>query len=57
MISKILAPTDGSKTAQRAGKYAVALAKQLDASVIIVSVIDKRSLLGQAIPAGLPQSA
>ena len=51
MVSKILVPTDGSKTAQKAGRYAVELAKQLDASVIIVSVIDKRSLMSQAIPA------
>jgi nucleotide-binding universal stress UspA family protein len=51
MISKILVTTDGSKTAQKAGRYAVELAKQLNASVLIVSVIDKRSLMGQAIPA------
>ncbi|MGD0660224.1 MAG: universal stress protein [Syntrophorhabdales bacterium] len=40
MISKILVPTDGSKTAQKAARYAVDLAKQLKASIIILSVFD-----------------
>ena len=51
MISKILVPTDGSKTAQKAAMYAVDLAKQLKASIIILSVIDKRTFMGQTIPA------
>jgi nucleotide-binding universal stress UspA family protein len=51
MISKILVPTDGSKTAQRAAVYAVDLAKQLNASIIALSVIDKRMFLAQAVPA------
>ena len=49
MISKILVPTDGSKAAQKTARYAVDLAKQLKASVIILSVIDKRSLIGQTV--------
>ena len=52
MISKILVPTDGSKTAQKAARYAVDLAKQLHATIIIMSVVDKRSLISEAIPAG-----
>ena len=52
MISKILVPTDGSKTSQKAAMYAVDLAKQLRASVIILSIIDKRSFMGQTVPAG-----
>jgi len=52
MISKILVPTDGSKAARKAAIYAVDLAKQLNASVIALSVIDKRSFAGQAVPAG-----
>jgi nucleotide-binding universal stress UspA family protein len=56
MISKILVPTDGSKTAQKAGMYAVDLATQLKASVIILSVIDKRSFMGQTVPAGKTSS-
>src|SRR3990172_9212931 len=52
MISNILIPTDGSKAAQKAGIFAVDLAKQLEASVIVLSVIDKRSYLGQTVPAG-----
>jgi nucleotide-binding universal stress UspA family protein len=51
MISKILVPTDGSKAAQKAARYAVDLAKQLKASVIVLSVIDKRSFIGQTVPA------
>jgi nucleotide-binding universal stress UspA family protein len=51
MISKILVPTDGSKTAQKAARYAFDLAKQLKASVIALSVIDNRSLVAQTVPA------
>ncbi len=51
MISKILVPSDGSKTAQRAAGYAVDLAKQLKASIIVLSVIDKRSFTAQTVPA------
>jgi len=51
MISKILVPTDGSKTAQEAAEYGVDLAKKLKASVIILSVIDQRSFIGQTVPA------
>ena len=52
MISRILVPTDGSKTAQKAVKFAVDLAKRLHASIIALSVIDKRSLISETIPAG-----
>jgi universal stress protein A len=51
MISKILVPTDGSKTAQKAARYGVDLAKQLKASVIVLSVIDQRSFIGQTVSA------
>ena len=51
MISKILVPSDGSKTANRAAAYAVDIAKQLQASIIILSVIDQRSLIAQTVPA------
>jgi len=51
MILKILVPSDGSKTAQRAAGYAVDLAKQLKASIIVLSVIDKRSLIARTVPA------
>jgi len=44
-------PTDGSKTAQKAAKYAIDLSRQLGASIIVVSVIDKRSLISQTVPA------
>jgi len=44
MISKILVATDGSETALKANRYAVHLAKQLGASITILSVIDNRSL-------------
>jgi Universal stress protein UspA and related nucleotide-binding proteins len=51
MISKIIVPSDGSKTAKKAARYAVDLAKQLKASIIILSVIDIRSLIAQTGPA------
>ena len=51
MISRILVPTDGSKTTQKAARYAVDLAKQLKASVIVLSVIDERSFMVQTVPA------
>src|SRR5512143_2889736 len=52
MISKILVPTDGSRAARKAAIYAVDLARQLKASVIALSIIDKRSFMGQTVPAG-----
>jgi nucleotide-binding universal stress UspA family protein len=51
MVSKVLVPTDGSATARKAVKYAVDLAKQLNASVIVLSVIDNRSFIAQTVPA------
>jgi nucleotide-binding universal stress UspA family protein len=51
MITKILLPTDGSRTAQKAANYAVDLAKKVKASVIVLSVIDKGGMIGQTIPA------
>jgi nucleotide-binding universal stress UspA family protein len=49
MISKILVPTDGSKTARKAGVYAIGLAKQLHASIIIMCVVDKRFLVSRTV--------
>jgi universal stress protein A len=51
MVSKILVPTDGSTTARKAVRYAVDLAKQLNASVIVLSVIDNRAFIAQTVPA------
>jgi nucleotide-binding universal stress UspA family protein len=51
MISKILVPSDGSKTAEKAAEYAVDLAKQLKASIIVLSVIDQRSFIAQTVSA------
>jgi nucleotide-binding universal stress UspA family protein len=51
MVSRILVPTDGSETAQKAVEYAIELAKQLSASVIFLSVIDNRLFIAQTIPA------
>ena len=51
MISKILVPSDGSKTAKKAAAYAVDLAKQLKASIIVLSVIDQRSLIAKTVSA------
>jgi nucleotide-binding universal stress UspA family protein len=51
MVSKILVPTDGSETARKAVEYAVELAKQLKASIIVLTVIDNRSFAAQTVPA------
>jgi len=51
MISNILVPTDGSIAAQKAARYAIDLAKQLKCSIIVLSVIDNRSLMAQTISA------
>ena len=51
MILKILVPSDGSKTAIKAAAYAVDLAQQLKASIIILSVIDQRSLIAKTVSA------
>lgn len=48
MISKILVPTDGSKTALKAAAFAVDLAKQLKASIVALCVIDKRLYVAQS---------
>ncbi len=50
MISKILVPTDGSETAKKATEYAVGLAKQIGASLILLAVIDKSPFVGRSIP-------
>lgn len=41
MISKILVATDGSEQAKKAVKYGAALAKQTDATIILLSVKDE----------------
>jgi nucleotide-binding universal stress UspA family protein len=46
MITKILVATDGSETALEASRYAIDLAKQLSASITVLTVIDNRSLQG-----------
>jgi len=51
MISKILVPLDGSKPSQKAAKYAVELAKQTGASLALLSVVDKRFVVGQSVSA------
>ena len=51
MISTILVPTDGSETAQKAARFAIDLAKQLQCSIIVLSIIDNRSLVAQTISA------
>ncbi|MEJ2656748.1 MAG: universal stress protein [Desulfobacterales bacterium] len=51
MISRILVPTDGSETAQKAARYAIDLAAQLKCSIIVLSIADNRSLIARTIPA------
>jgi nucleotide-binding universal stress UspA family protein len=51
MISKILVPTDGSKAALKAVEYSAELAKNIGATITIVSVMDKSSFIPQTVPA------
>jgi nucleotide-binding universal stress UspA family protein len=44
-------PTDGSEKAQKAARYAIDLATQLKCSIIVLSIVDNRSLIAQTIPA------
>ena len=53
MVSKLLVATDGSDTAWKAVKYAVGFAKQIGASITLLSVIDKSALIVQSIPVGM----
>jgi nucleotide-binding universal stress UspA family protein len=50
MISKILVPTDGSDVAWKSVEYAVDLAKQTGATVVLLSVIDKGFIIAQSVP-------
>jgi nucleotide-binding universal stress UspA family protein len=51
MVSRILVPTDGSETARKAAIFAVDLAKQLDATIIILSVVNQSSFVTQIVSA------
>ena len=52
MIKEILVAVDGSKTSLKAAAFAVDLARQLGASIIALSVIDKRLFMeGTAVSA------
>jgi nucleotide-binding universal stress UspA family protein len=51
MFTKILIPTDGSKTAWKAAEAGIGLAQQLGASVVALSVADTRLHISQAVPA------
>ena len=53
MITKILVPTDGSSNAVKSVKYAANLAKQVKADLVLLSVVDKSSLIAGSIPASL----
>lgn len=50
MISKILVPTDGSKPAKKSVEYAAELAKQVGATITLLSVIDKSLFVPQSVP-------
>ena len=50
MITKILVPTDGSKHSKSSLHYAITFAKKMNASLILMSVIDKSLFLKQSVP-------
>ncbi len=41
MVKKILFPTDGSERSGEAARYAISLAKQTGASIIVLNVVDE----------------
>ncbi len=43
MINKILVPTDGSERAEKAAEYAIEVARDNDASIFFLSVVDELS--------------
>jgi nucleotide-binding universal stress UspA family protein len=49
MIKKILVATDGSKTSKKSVEYAVELAKQTGATLILLNVIDKSFFISQSV--------
>lgn len=51
MIKKILVATDGSKISRKAVEYAADLAKQLNASLTLLGVIDTMYLVAPGMPA------
>jgi nucleotide-binding universal stress UspA family protein len=51
MISKILVPTDGSKTSLKAARYALQLAEMVKAKVVLVSVLDSGPFVSATVPA------
>jgi nucleotide-binding universal stress UspA family protein len=51
MISHILIAADGSKTAQKAARFALELAKQTGSKMTLLGVIDRNSLVSRFMPA------
>jgi nucleotide-binding universal stress UspA family protein len=51
MISHILIASDGSKTAQKAARFALELAKQTGSKVTLLAVIDSAALVSRFMPA------
>ena len=49
MFSKILVATDGSKTAHKAAKYAMELAKLSGATLVVLSVIDRSPFVSPSV--------
>jgi nucleotide-binding universal stress UspA family protein len=52
MITRILVPTDGSETARKAARYAFELAALCNATVVLLTVIDRTAFVGTpSVPA------
>jgi nucleotide-binding universal stress UspA family protein len=50
MISKILVAMDGSEVAKKSVEYAAEFARQFGASIIMLTVIDRRFMIPQVAP-------
>ena len=57
MYQKILIPTDGSGSARKATRHALALARRLNAGVTFLHVLENPLVTGYAAPEALPYSA
>ena len=51
MISRILVPVDGSETARRCVEYSIEFARQINAAITFLSVIDTSAFVTKTIPA------
>lgn len=50
MVKKLLVATDGSRLARKAAEFAISLAVQTNAEIVLLNVIDTTSLVPRPVP-------